>query len=78
MLNIEDDIDAEFFVDTIDDWDITYDELDLAVDRMYRRLKKENAMTVERGIGAPTRGLASLWRRLKPRDPDAGARKINK
>ena len=60
MLNIQEDIDAGFFEETVDGWDITYDELGLAIDAVRSRLMSENAMTVEPEIGAPPRRVASL------------------
>ena len=75
MQNIQEDIDAGFFEETVDGWDITYDELGLAIDAVRSKLVSENAMTREPEVGAPPRRVASLWRRLKPGDPDAGAKK---
>lgn len=47
MQNIQDDIDAGFFEETVDGWEITYDELGLAIDAVRSRLVSENAMTRE-------------------------------
>ena len=60
MLNIQEDIGAGFFEETVDGWDITYDELGLAIDAVRSRLMSENAMTVEPEIGAPPRRVTSL------------------
>ena len=65
MLNIQEDIGAGLFEETVDGWGITYDELSLAIDSMRRRLILENAMTVERGIGAPLERVAGLIQRSK-------------
>jgi len=56
MQNIQEDIDAGFFEETVDGWDITYDELGLAVDAVRDRLESGNAMTKEQEFGAPTNG----------------------
>ena len=60
MQNIQEDIDAGFFEETVDGWDITYDELGLAIDAVRSRLVSENAMTREPEVGAPPRRVASL------------------
>lgn len=74
MLNIQEDIGSGFFEETVDGWGITYDELGLAIDAVRRRLILENAMTVERGIGAPLERVAGLIRRFKPQAWRSGRR----
>ena len=60
MQNIQEDIDAGFFEETVVGWDITYDELGLAIDAVRSRLVSENAMAKEPDVGAPLGRVASL------------------